>query len=647
MRIHLKYAIFTTVIFQLLKRKGPGEIMRKLFKSKKVRALFLGICDLIIVGIVSYLSLLMRFDMNPASIPVIYLCPMLRLFLYSLISTIIIFIFFNLYFTLWSLASIREGLRIVAACTVAALVQVAGSVLMSISLPRSYFVFFFAFLVLLEILIRFSYRIYQTVSYKNVPNTTVPNAIIVGAGSAGEKIIREIHTSNRLNVNICCAVDDDKNKIGQTVHGVKIEGNRNKIPYLVDKYHANEVIIAMANSTPEQRKGIIEIAQAAGVKDIKVLPGIYQLVDGTVSVSKLRDVDLLDLLGRDPVKVNLDEVGSYITNKVVLVTGGGGSIGSELCRQIAKQHPKLLVVFDIYENNVYDIQQELKVTNPELKAEYLIGSVRNTGRLDYIFKTYRPNIVFHAAAHKHVPLMEDSPNEAIKNNVMGTYKTAKAADQYGVEKFVLISTDKAVNPTNIMGASKRLCEMVVQMMSRHSKTDFVAVRFGNVLGSNGSVIPLFKKQIAAGGPVTVTDKRIIRFFMTIPEAVSLVLQAGAYAHGGEIFILDMGEPVKIDDMARNLIKLSGYEPDVDIKIVYTGLRPGEKLYEEVLMKEEGMKDTPNKLIHIGQPIVFDDDEFKKELSTFDGIANENGPGDRIKKAVAQVVTTYKPDLEGK
>ena len=630
-----------------MKRKGPGEIMRKLFKSKKVRAFFLGVCDLIIVGIVSYLSLLMRFDMNPASIPVIYLSAMLRLLPYSLISTIIIFIFFNLYFTLWSLASIREGLRIVAACAVAALVQVAGSVLMSISLPRSYFVFFFAFLLLLEILVRFSYRIYQTVSYKNVPNTTVPNAIIVGAGSAGEKIIREIHTSNKLNVNICCAVDDDKNKIGQTVHGVKIEGNRNKIPYLVDKYHANEVIIAMANSTPEQRKGIIEIAQAAGVKDIKVLPGIYQLVDGTVSVSKLRDVDLLDLLGRDPVKVNLDEVGSYITNKVVLVTGGGGSIGSELCRQIAKQHPKQLIVFDIYENNVYDIQQELKVTNPELNAEYLIGSVRNTGRLEYIFKTYRPNIVFHAAAHKHVPLMEDSPNEAIKNNVMGTYKTAKAADQYGVEKFVLISTDKAVNPTNIMGASKRLCEMVVQMMSRHSKTDFVAVRFGNVLGSNGSVIPLFKKQIAAGGPVTVTDKRIIRFFMTIPEAVSLVLQAGAYAHGGEIFILDMGEPVKIDDMARNLIKLSGYEPDVDIKIVYTGLRPGEKLYEEVLMKEEGMKDTPNKLIHIGQPIVFDDDEFKKELATLDEIANENGPGDRIKKAVAQVVTTYKPDLEGK
>lgn len=619
--------------------------MKKLIESKKLRVIVLGVCDLIIVTIVSYLALLIRFDINPASIPQYYLSSMLRLLPFSLISTIVVFIVFNLYFTLWSLASIREGLRIVGACIVVALVQIAGSVLISISLPRSYFVFFCAFLLLLEILLRFSYRIYQTISYRSAPDTGANNAILVGAGSAGEKIIREIHTSNKLNVNICCVVDDNPNKIGQTVHGVKVEGNRNKIPALVDKYHASSVIIAMANSTPEQRKGIIEIAQVAGIKDIKVLPGIYQLVDGTVSVSKLRNVDLLDLLGRDPVKVNLDEVASYIRDKVVLVTGGGGSIGSELCRQIAKQHPKQLIVFDIYENNVYDIQQELKVTNPELNAEYLIGSVRNTGRLEYIFKTYRPNIVFHAAAHKHVPLMEDSPNEAIKNNVMGTFKTARAADKYGVEKFVLISTDKAVNPTNIMGASKRLCEMVVQMMSRHSKTDFVAVRFGNVLGSNGSVIPLFKKQIAAGGPVTVTDKRIIRFFMTIPEAVSLVLQAGAYAHGGEIFILDMGEPVKIDDMARNLIKLSGYEPDVDIKIVYTGLRPGEKLYEEVLMKEEGMKDTPNKLIHIGQPIVFDDDEFKKELATLDKIANENGPGDRIKKAVAQVVTTYKPDLK--
>lgn len=618
--------------------------MRKLIGNKKVRATFMAICDLIIVCIISYLSLLIRFDLSPNSIPEMYFSAMMSILPFSLISTIVVFIIFNLYFTLWSLASVREGMKIVAACIVDTLLIAFWSILANINLPRSYYVFFCVFLILLEILLRFSYRIMQTVSYRNGPNSG-KNAILVGAGSAGEKIIREMHTSNKVNVNICCVVDDDPNKIGQTVHGVKVEGNRNKIPSLVDKYHANEVIIAMANSTPEQRKGIIEIAQAAGIKDIKVLPGIYQLVDGTVSVSKLRNVDLLDLLGRDPVKVNLNEVAGYIRDKVVLVTGGGGSIGSELCRQIAKQHPKKLIVFDIYENNVYDIQQELKITNPELNAEYLIGSVRNTGRLDYIFKTYRPQIVFHAAAHKHVPLMEDSPNEAIKNNVMGTYKTAKAADKYGAEKFVLISTDKAVNPTNIMGASKRLCEMVVQMMSRHSKTDFVAVRFGNVLGSNGSVIPLFKKQIAAGGPVTVTDKRIIRYFMTIPEAVSLVLQAGAYAHGGEIFVLDMGEPVKIDDMARNLIKLSGYEPDVDIKIVYTGLRPGEKLYEEMLMGEEGMKDTPNKLIHIGQPIVFDDEKFKEDLEKLDRIANENGEGDIIKKEVCKYVPTYHPDLK--
>lgn len=617
--------------------------MRKLIGNKKVRAGFMAICDLIIVCIISYLSLLIRFDLSPNSIPEMYFSAMRSILPFSLISTIVVFIIFNLYFTLWSLASVREGIKIVCACIVDTLLIAFWSILANIDLPRSYYVFFCVFLILLEIMLRFSYRIMQTVSYRSGPSSE-KNAILVGAGSAGEKIIREMHTSTKLNVNICCVVDDNPNKIGQTVHGVKVEGNRNKIPFLVDKYHANEVIIAMANSTPEQRKGIIEIAQAAGVRDIKVLPGIYQLVDGTVSVSKLRNVDLLDLLGRDPVKVNLNEVAAYINNKVVLVTGGGGSIGSELCRQIAKQHPKKLIVFDIYENNVYDIQQELKIRNPELDAEYLIGSVRNTGRLDYIFKTYRPQIVFHAAAHKHVPLMEDSPNEAIKNNVMGTYKTAKAADKYGTEKFVLISTDKAVNPTNIMGASKRLCEMVVQMMSRHSKTDFVAVRFGNVLGSNGSVIPLFKKQIAAGGPVTVTDKRIIRYFMTIPEAVSLVLQAGAYAHGGEIFILDMGEPVKIDDMARNLIKLSGYEPDVDIKIVYTGLRPGEKLYEEMLMGEEGMKDTPNKLIHIGQPIVFDDEKFKKDLENLDRIANENGDGDIIKKEVCKYVPTYKPDL---
>ena len=621
------------------------DYLKRIPADKKVRMLLMIIVDAAIICLTCYLSLLLRFDLNPANIPIQFLTEAKALMPFTAISTIIVFMIFNLYFTIWSLASIREAIKIVLACLVAALVQVAESVLLIHSLPRSYFVFFFIILTVFTIIFRFSYRIYRTIVFKDRINSDTVNTIIVGAGEAGEMIIREIHSTDKANVHVCCIVDDDTNKIGKTVHGVRVEGTRYNLPDLIKKYNVTRVILAMASSSPEERKGIIEIAQKSGIKDIKVLPGIYQLVDGTVTVSKLRNVDLLDLLGRDPVKVNLKEVGSYITDKVVLVTGGGGSIGSELCRQIAKQHPKKLVVFDIYENNVYDIQQELKVTHPELDAEYLIGSVRNTGRLDYIFRTYKPQIVFHAAAHKHVPLMEDSPTEAIKNNVMGTYKTAKKADEYGAEKFVLISTDKAVNPTNIMGASKRLCEMVVQMMSRHSKTDFVAVRFGNVLGSNGSVIPLFKKQIAAGGPVTVTDKRIIRFFMTIPEAVSLVLQAGAYAHGGEIFILDMGDPVKIDDMARNLIKLSGYEPDKDIKIVYTGLRPGEKLYEEMLMKEEGMKDTPNKLIHIGQPIIFDDDEFKQELATLDKVANENGDGNEMKKLVAKVVPTYHPDLK--
>ena len=370
-----------------------------------------------------------------------------------------------------------------------------------------------------------------------------------------------------------------------------------------------------------------------------MLPGIFQMVNGDVSVSKLRRVDPQDLLGREPIRVNLEEIFDYINGKVVLVTGGGGSIGSELCRQIASAKPEQLIIFDIYENSAYDIQMELKRNYPELNLQVLIGSVRNTNRVDYVVGKYKPDLIFHAAAHKHVPLMEDSPNEAIKNNVFGTYKLAKAAAKYGVRRFVLISTDKAVNPTNIMGASKRLCEMVVQMMNRESKTEFVAVRFGNVLGSNGSVIPLFKKQIEEGGPVTVTHPDIIRYFMTIPEAVSLVLQAGYYARGGEIFVLDMGEPVKIDTMARNMIRLSGFEPDVDIKVVYTGLRPGEKLYEELLMKEEGMQDTANKLIHIGKPIEMDDEEFRQQLERLDKACKAEVSN--IKDIVAEIVQTYK------
>ena len=434
-----------------------------------------------------------------------------------------------------------------------------------------------------------------------------------------------------------CFVDDDLNKKGKYLNGVPIAGSREDIPSLAREYRVDEIYVALPSAPAKERKKIIEICRETDCR-IKVLPGIYQLLNGEVSVAKLREVQIEDLLGRDPIRVNLDEIMGYVQDKVILVTGGGGSIGSELCRQIAGHKPRQLIVFDVYENNAYDLQQELERTFPDLNLTVLIGSVRNTHRIETVFETYRPDIVYHAAAHKHVPLMENSPNEAIKNNVFGTYKTARAAGRYGAKRFVLISTDKAVNPTNIMGASKRMCEMVVQMMDRRYKTEFVAVRFGNVLGSNGSVIPLFRKQIAEGGPVTVTHPDIIRYFMTIPEAVSLVLQAGAYAKGGEIFVLNMGEPVRILDLAKNLIRLSGYVPNEDIMIEFTGLRPGEKLYEEMLMDEEGMQDTPNKLIHIGKPIEFDEEEFQKQLDELYEIANQDS--DHIKEAVQRIVPTY-------
>lgn len=469
--------------------------------------------------------------------------------------------------------------------------------------------------------------------------------MIIGAGSAGQALIKEMINSNKIHTQVVCIIDDNPDKNGRVLEGIPIVGNRYTIPEMVRKYEVNRIIYAIPTVHGEDRKEILNICKDTGCR-LQTVPGVYQLVNGEVSVSKLRNVEITDLLGRAQVQVNMDEIFSSIKGKTLLVTGGGGSIGSELCRQIAAAGPKQLIIFDMYENNAYEIQQELKRKyGSKLNLTVLIGSVRNTNRVRDIMQTYRPDAVFHAAAHKHVPLMEDSPNEAIKNNVMGTYKTAVAAARAGVKKFVLISTDKAVNPTNIMGASKRLCEMVVQMMNRQCpNTDFVAVRFGNVLGSNGSVIPLFKKQIEAGGPVTVTDKNIIRYFMTIPEAVSLVLQAAHYAKGGEIFILDMGEPVRIDDMARNLIRLSGYTPDVDIKIEYTGLRPGEKLFEELLMAEEGMQETANKLIHIGKPIEMDDVIFKKKLRQLDEAAFQES--DKIKEIVAQVVPTYHPEKAG-
>ena len=461
--------------------------------------------------------------------------------------------------------------------------------------------------------------------------------MIVGGGQAGTLLIKELNSSEKAPGIPVCIIDDDRNKNGKYINGVPIRGTREEIPELAEKYNIEEIYIAIPTVTGVERKKILEICQRTKCS-LKILPGLYQLMSGEVSISRLRDVEIDDLLGREPIKVSLNEIMGYVKGKVVLVTGGGGSIGSELCRQLAGHEVKRLIIFDMYENNAYEIQQELKRNYPELDLVTLIGSVRNTNRLDSIFDTYRPDIVYHAAAHKHVPLMEDSPNESIKNNVIGTYKTAKAAMKYGTKHFVLISTDKAVNPTNIMGASKRLCEMVIQMCNSKSSTEFVAVRFGNVLGSNGSVIPLFKKQIENGGPVTVTDPEIIRYFMTIPEAVSLVLQAGAYAKGGEIFVLNMGEPVRILDMAENLIRLSGYEPYKDIDIVFTGLRPGEKMYEELLMAEEGLQGTKNSRIFIGKPIEMDYEKFELELAGLDEAAwKETGD---MRQLVQKIIPEY-------
>ena len=462
--------------------------------------------------------------------------------------------------------------------------------------------------------------------------------MVIGAGDAGLAIIKELQSSSHLSSKVVCVIDDSKVKKGSRIQGIPIVGGRDKILWAVKKYKVQEIIFAIPTISREEKSKILNICKETGCK-LRTLPGMYQLINEEVSIAKLREVNIDDLLGREPIRTDIESILGYVKDKVVLVTGGGGSIGSELCRQIAGHEPKQLVIFDIYENSAYDIQQELKRKHPELNLKVLIGSVRNTHRVGQIFRTYQPDIVYHAAAHKHVPLMEESPNEAIKNNVFGTLNVARAADIYGSERFILISTDKAVNPTNIMGASKRLCEMIIQGMNRESETEFVAVRFGNVLGSNGSVIPLFEKQILAGGPVTVTDKNVIRYFMTIPEAVSLVLQAGAFAKGGEIFVLDMGEPVKIDDLARNLIKLSGYKPGEDIEIAYTGLRPGEKLYEELLMDEEGLKKTLHERIFIAKPINFDNKEFWRQLVELKRMAYEDG--DEIREAVEKMVPTYR------
>lgn len=596
--------------------------------------------DIISVIAASYLAILIRYDFDVSTVPAAFLLPIRHFLPIGLVIALFVFYLFRLYHSLWAFAGETELQNLVMACLVTSAVNGAGINLFRMegkAVPDSYYFLYFFFLLTFLFASRFSYRFFRSRKHKLQNRKNSISVMIIGAGEAGNTIIKEIVSSNFSTMVIRCIIDDDKNKWGRFIQGIKVVGGRDKIIESADLYDIDEIFLAIPSASPAQIKDILEICKETNCK-LRSLPGLYQLVNGEVNVSKLRDVEVEDLLGREPIRVDIDSILGYVQNKVVLVTGGGGSIGSELCRQIAGHKPAQLIVFDIYENNAYDLQQELKEKYPELNLVVLIGSVRNTSRINYVFETYHPDIVYHAAAHKHVPLMEDSPNEAVKNNVFGTWKTAMAAAQSHTKKFVMISTDKAVNPTNIMGASKRICEMIVQTFNRHYETEFVAVRFGNVLGSNGSVIPLFKKQIAAGGPVTVTHPDIIRYFMTIPEAVSLVLQAGAYAKGGEIFVLDMGEPVKILDLAKNLIRLSGYRVGEDIKIVFTGLRPGEKLYEELLMKEEGLQDTDNKLIHIGRPIELDERLFFQQLKQLEEASKEENKD--IRPLIHEVVPTY-------
>ena len=616
------------------------DSLRKVDIQWLQRVLVVGFLDVICIGVAFFLALWMRYEFSYDAIPKEFLYFYAKSVPIWIVFCILVFTRFRLYNSIWIFVGFDELFRVILAYLVLGVVGGICVLIFHVDMPIVYYVVGFLLSFFATVGLRFSYRILRRFLRGFGDNRRAQEReriMIVGAGEAGRMLLHEYKASAYLNGVVICLVDDNPSKRHRILDGVPIVGNSNDIPSLVSEYTIDKIVFAIPSAKSEDRRRILGICNKTGCK-VQVVPGIYELASGKVSVSKLKDVALEDLLGRDTIDVNNEEIFSYIFDKVILVTGGGGSIGSELCRQIASSAPKQLIIFDIYENNAYDIQMELLRTCPNLNLEVLICSVRDRGRLDSIMSKYRPEIVFHAAAHKHVPLMEDSPNEAIKNNVLGTYRTALSAAIHGVKKFVLISTDKAVNPTNIMGASKRICEMIIQMMSRESDTEFVAVRFGNVMGSNGSVIPLFKKQIAEGGPVTVTHPEITRFFMTIPEAVSLVLQASYYAKGGEIFVLDMGEPVKINDMARNLIRLSGFEPDVDIKIVYTGLRPGEKLYEEILMEEEGLQDTSNRLIHIGRPIEMDDEEFKVQLERLEDAYSRES--EDIKDLVAEIVPTY-------
>lgn len=606
-------------------------------KQALINKLFLVIVDALSVALCSFLGLLMRFEMDVSHIPVPYMMAVERMVPAFIVITLLIFWAAKLYHTLWRFANSRELVGIVAAVAGSTIFTIIYSYFTYNAVPRSFFAIYFICLLICVCVTRYSTIIIRTLVESRNHGRHARNTMIIGAGEAGNMVMKELIMSNYLDARIKCFIDDDKHKQNNYIHGVKVVGGRDKIIESVKKYDINEIIIAMPSIGKKTTKEIVDICKDTNC-DLKILPGVYQFVTGDLDLSMIRNVQIEDLLGRETVDVDVQSIMSYVSKKCILVTGGGGSIGSELCRQIAANHPRRLIILDIYENNAYDIQQELKQKYPHLDLIVLIGSVRNTNRVNSIFEQYRPEIVYHAAAHKHVPLMEDSPNEAIKNNVFGTYKVATAADRYGAKRFVLISTDKAVNPTNIMGASKRMCEMIVQSFNNRSDTDFVAVRFGNVLGSNGSVIPLFKKQIEAGGPVTVTHPDVVRYFMTIPEAVSLVLEAGAAAKGGEIFVLDMGEPVRIDDLARNLIRLSGYTVGEDIEIEYTGLRPGEKLFEELLMNEEGLHQTANKMIYVGKPIEFDEDEFLQKLEKLYTYAYDET--DQMKAMISKIVPTY-------
>lgn len=614
----------------------------KIPANRVIALLFMDVMDVIIA---SFAALFIRFEFSFRAIERVFLERYERILLPLILFSLLFFCIWRLYKSVWRYASANELVNVIMACSCVAVAQVIYCHFTDNYMPKSYHALFWFLLTALTGCLRFGYRILRIVNNKRASRAereSCVNVMVIGAGEAGNMILKEVEGSRYLNLRVRCLIDDHPGCHGKMLRGVPIVGGREAIPEAVRQYGVDEIIFAIPSASVQAKKEILDICKETGCK-LRTVPGMYQVINGEVSVAKLKEVEIEDLLGREPVQINTEEVLELLSGKVVMVTGGGGSIGSELCRQIAAHRPKQLIIVDIYENNAYEIQQELKLKFPELNMEVLIGSVRNTSRINGIFEAYRPDVVYHAAAHKHVPLMEDSPNEAVKNNVMGTYKTAQAAIRYGTEKFVLISTDKAVNPTNVMGASKRICEMMVQAMNQRSKTRFAVVRFGNVLGSNGSVIPLFKKQIAEGGPVTVTHPDIIRYFMTIPEAVSLVLQAGAYARGGEIFVLDMGKPMKILDLAVNLIKLSGYKPGEDVEIRFTGLRPGEKMYEELLMNEEGLKKTANSMIFIGKPIEFDVEAFERQLEEL--IEEARNESADIRAKIREIVPTYRDASE--